>query len=78
MEFEFIKDTLPVKRQRTGEYATVIRQWLSSENKTIIFKCKTVKEANHVQAAVYAYRKKRNEDYTVFKKDPLTIVLVKA
>lgn len=78
MEFEFIKEALPIERQRKGEYATTIRQWLATENKTLVVRCKNAQEALRVQSGAYAYRRKYNCDFTVFKKDTLTIVLVKA
>lgn len=78
MEFEFIKEAVPVERQKSAEYSAIVKQWLATENKTLVFKCKNMKEATRVTSGVYTYRRSKNEDFTIFKKDPLTIVLVKA
>ena len=77
MEFELIKEALPIEKKRKGVYRPVIEDWFGSENKTLVFKCKNTTEASSALSAAYTYRKLSSNDFTVFKKNPLTIILVK-
>lgn len=77
MEFELIKEALPIEKKRKGTYRPIIEDWTSGDNKTLVFKCKNTTEASSALSAAYTFRKSSNNDFTVFKKDPLTIILVK-
>lgn len=78
MEFEMIKEAIPTKKMPRGEISSAIHEWLASENKTLVIRCKSDEELKRVSVGCYSYRKNKKEDFTIFKKDASTICLVKA
>ena len=78
MEFEMIREAIPVERQKKSDIANAINNWLKSENKTLFIRCKSGEEVKKATISCYSYRKNHKEDFVIFKKDGSTVCLVRA
>ena len=79
MEFEFIKDAVKVKTYVKGLYSEIIEDWLYTDNRTLKFRCANAEERKKVYAAVSAFKRNHNLDYTVYcERGTNNIFLVKA
>lgn len=65
MEIEFINEK--VKRD-SFKYADKIREWESTEAKTIKFSCKNNSERISCYSSLRNYIKRQNKDYILFSK----------